>query len=100
MISIRTIRTILLLAFVLVLALPATAQMQSDNYRITNSVLSGGGTTMDSATYQLTGTLGQSSCIGLSSTRDYIAYAGFWQPDVLEIKRRSLPWIPLLLLED
>jgi len=88
---------LLILALVWGYARVADGEMGSTNYRITTSVLSGGGTTMDSATYQLTATLGQSSCIGLSSTRHYIAYAGFWQPDVLEIKRRALPWIPLLL---
>jgi hypothetical protein len=72
---------LLALALLLVFSVPATAQMQSKNYRITTSVLSSGGTTMDSAPYQMTTTIGQSSCIGLSWKRNYINYAGFWHPE-------------------
>jgi hypothetical protein len=88
------------LCFIAFSALAGHAAMQSNNYRITTSVLSSGGTTLDSATFQMTTTMGQSSCIGLSSKRDYINYAGFWQPDKLEIKGRAMPWLPLLLLEE
>ena len=91
-----------ILPFVLVVAFAAAAisAMSSTNYSLKSSVLSGGGTTVDSASYQMTTTIGQSSCIGLSSRRSYINYAGFWQPEKLEIKRRAMPWIPLLLLDD
>jgi hypothetical protein len=96
---IKIICAICTLALFWAFALDASGEMQGSNYRITTSVLSSGGTTMDAATYQMTATIGQSSCIGPSSRRSYIAYAGFWQPDILEIKRRALPWI-LLLLDD
>jgi hypothetical protein len=69
------------LALLLGLGFAVHAEMSSTNYRIPASVLSSGGTTMDSATYQVTATIGQSSCIGLSSRRNYINYAGFWQPE-------------------
>ena len=96
----KIICAICTLALLLAFALTAAADMQSANYSIPASVLSSGGTTMDSASYQMTTTIGQSSCIGLSSRRSYINYAGFWQPSKLEIKRRAMPWIPLLLLDD
>jgi len=66
------------LAFVFWLAPVAIADMESPNYRIPASVLSSGGTTMDSASYQTNGTLGQSSAIGISSTGSHINHAGFW----------------------
>lgn len=93
----RWISNILLIVVVLAFARAAIAAMSSVNYSLEISVLSNGGTTMDSAAYQMTATIGQSSCIGLSSKWNYTTYVGFWQPDKLEIKRRALPWIPLLL---
>ena len=95
--TIKSYLVVILTTLILFVSLKSTAEMLSDSYRITTSVLSGGGTVMDSASYQMTATIGQSSCIGLSSKRNYITYAGFWQPDVLEIKSRAMPWIPLLL---
>ena len=83
----------LLLAFV-----PAAfAEMQSDNYRIPSSVLSSGGTRIESTNYQMTSTFGQSSAIGQSSNSSYTNYAGFWQPSEFKIKGKAMPWIPLLL---
>jgi len=96
----KTLYIIIILTSLVCFTLIATADMQSTNYRIPASVLSSGGTTMDSASYQMTATIGQSSCIGLSSRRSYIDYAGFWQPSKLEIKRRAMPWLALLLLDD
>ena len=98
--SIRTVKSILLLAFVFTFALTATADMQSTNYRIPASVLSSGGTTTGSASYQMTATIGQSSAIGQSSSSSYITYAGFWQPSEFKIRGKAMPWIPLLLLDD
>jgi len=76
--------------------------MESATYHIPASVLSSGGTAIDSASYQMTTTIWQSSAIGQSSRGGYINYAGFWQPSKLEIKIKSkaMPWIPLLLLDD
>ena len=77
----KTLKIILLLVFVLAFALTAAAEMQSAKYLIPASVLSSGGTTVDSATYQMSVTIGQSSCIGQSLSGSYIIYAGFWQPE-------------------
>ena len=80
-----------------------TEEMSSANFSITTSVMSGGGRTMDSTTNQMTATMGQSSPIGISSSRNYINHPGFWptiKPTKPEIKRRAMPWIPLLLLDD
>jgi hypothetical protein len=77
----RLFYAIVSVALILAFPISGMAQMVSDNYRITSSVLSGGGTTIDSASYQMTTTIGQSSCIGLSSRRNYTNYAGFWQPE-------------------
>ena len=88
------------LVLVLAFAAAAIAAMSSANYSLKTSVLSSGGTTMDSASYQMTTTIGQSSCIGLSSKRDYITYAGFWQPSEFKIRAKAMPWIPLLLFDD
>ena len=76
------------------------SQIQSDNYRISSSVLSSSGTSTDTANYKMTSTLGQSSATGQSSSSSYINYAGFWQPTKLKVKGKAMPWIPLLLLDE
>ena len=96
----KTFFSMLPLVLVLVFAVAAISAMSGTNYSLKSSVLSSGGTTMDSTTYQMTATIGQSSCIGLSSRSNYITYAGFWQPSEFKIRAKSMPWIPLLLLED
>ena len=63
----------------------AHAEMSSSNYRITSTVLSGGGNTMSSASYQLESTLGQSSMIGSSAGNSYILESGFWYTVLLVI---------------
>ena len=94
-----------ILPFVIILAFAAVtlAAMSSINYSIESSVLSSGGTIMDSTNYQMTATIGQSSPLGISSSRNYINYPGFWPriiPTQPEMKRKAMPWIPLLLLDD
>ena len=96
----RIFYSILPFVLVLVLAAAAIAVMSSTNQRIGTSVLSGGGTSMDSANYKMTSTLGQSSATGQSSSSSYINYAGFWHPTEPKIKVKVMPWIPLLLLDD
>jgi hypothetical protein len=93
----KLFHTIMAVALILAFPLGTMAQMASDNYRVSNSVLSSGGTTIDSATYQMTATIGQSSCIGLSSGANCINYAGCWQPTELKIKGKAMPWLHLLL---
>ena len=91
-----------MLPFVLILAfaVAAISAMSGANYSLRTSVLSSGGTTMDSANYQMTTTIGQSSAIGQSSKGSHINCAGFWQPSEFKIRAKSMPWIPLLLMDD
>ena len=96
----RRFSSILPFVLILVFAAAAIAALSSANYSLTTSVLSSGGTTMDSASYQMTATIGQSSAIGQSSRGSYINYAGFWQPSEFKIRGKAMPWIPLLLLGD
>ena len=70
------------LALIMGIHLGAFAQMQSDNYRIPASVLSGGGAPMSSGNYQTNATLGQPSPIMDPATPpysdNYDLYPGFW----------------------
>jgi hypothetical protein len=56
--------------------------MSSDNYRITTTVMSGGGTPMASANYQMNGTIGQPTPLmeqGMDPFSDnYGLLPGFW----------------------
>ena len=65
------------------LTIPVMAEMSSAGYRIPDDVISGGGSAMSSSSYQLVGTLGQSSPLGASNTPTltYTNYPGFWQAD-------------------
>jgi len=67
---------------ILLLALPVHADMSSTNYRITTSVISGGGTPMASANFQLNSTPGQPSPLmeqGMDPFSDnYGLLPGFW----------------------
>ena len=54
------------------------AAQSSANYDITRSVVSGGGTTSTSASYELTGTLGQPSPVEVSDSTTYNLGSGFW----------------------
>ena len=64
------------------MAAPAHAAMSSANYRITTTVMSGGGGAMGSSNYALTGTLGQPSPLidpaDLPSSLNYEMLTGFW----------------------
>ena len=50
----------------------------SASYEITKSVMSGGGTTSSSASYELTGTFGQPSPVEVSDSASYSLGSGFW----------------------
>ena len=58
------------------------AEMTSDNYRITSSVLSGGGASAGSANYQINGTVGQPTPLmdpmDQPYSKNYDLYPGFW----------------------
>jgi hypothetical protein len=69
-----------LLVAALVLGSPTLCQagMESESYRITRSVLSGGGAFMGSENYNMDSTLGQASGTGISLSEHYAVQAGFW----------------------
>jgi hypothetical protein len=56
----------------------AIASQSSENYAITLDVLSGGGGECNSSNYYLYHTTGQNIAIGISSSTNYLDYAGFW----------------------
>jgi len=62
--------------------MPTSAQMSSTNYRITTTVMSGGGAPMGSTNFQINSTLGQSSPLmeqGMDPYSDnYGLLPGFW----------------------
>lgn len=57
------------------------ASMSSASYQIPVDVIGGGGSTMSSASYTTSSTLGQSSPLGTSTSASYVNYPGFWQAD-------------------
>lgn len=77
-----SIKTSVIILFILCLAQPALCEMGSANYRITTSVISGGGGTMSSSSYQMVSTLGQPSPLMDPSnppySLSYDLYPGFW----------------------
>ena len=64
------------LGAILIILIPVLASGQT--YVLERSVISGGGARMSGSTYAVTGTLGQSSPIGVSSGSTYQTYHGFW----------------------
>jgi hypothetical protein len=59
-------------------AMGNVAGQSSASYEITKSVMSGGGTTSTSASYSLTGSLGQPSPVEVSDSASYSLGSGFW----------------------
>ena len=80
----RLILSFLFLFGILIIAPPITiaGEMSSTNYRITTTVMSGGGAPMGSANYQMNSTLGQPSPLmeqGMDPYSDnYGLLPGFW----------------------
>lgn len=71
----------LLLYVILVVCMAVTgnaAGQSSASYELARSVMSGGGTTSTSASYELTGTLGQPSPVEVSDSASYNLGSGFW----------------------
>ena len=70
--------------FILILlVLPALVwaqPQQSENFRITKSVLDAGGGPSRSANFQMTSAFGQPTPIGLSSSANFVLSAGFLSP--------------------
>ena len=88
-----------------ILSVDASAQMQSSNYDITTTVLSGGGAVMTSDNYDVNITAAQPSPIRETSTppesANFVLYPGFWYTlEAAPEKSKAMPWIPLLLLDE
>ena len=70
------------LALIMGIHLGAFAQMESDNYRIPTSVLSGGGAPMSSENWKTNSTLGQPTPLMQGDqnpwSANYDLYPGFW----------------------
>ena len=71
-----------IIGFPAILTTPAAAVMSSNSYRIFTSVISGGGSTMGSASFDAHSTIGQSSPlqapIDPPYSDSYDLYPGFW----------------------
>ncbi|MCX6600915.1 MAG: hypothetical protein NT025_05065 [bacterium] len=63
------------------LALPASAQpQQSEDFRITKSVIDAGGAAGASADFRLYGAFGQGTPVGQQTSADFALYAGYLSP--------------------
>ncbi len=73
--------TILALLLVFCLSIPTFADMESENYKIPSSVVSGGGGSMSSTSYDINSTLGQPSPLmdpdDSPWSTNYYLYPGF-----------------------
>jgi hypothetical protein len=79
---------IIIAACMLMLPLQGMAEMASDSYRITTTVISSGGSPMGSANYRLNGTLGQPSPLVDPAdppySQSFDLLTGFWYTVGLE----------------
>lgn len=84
---------LLLIACLLLVALPILAQ-SSSLYSLSRHVIAGGGGRFGSATHTLLGTAGQ-PVVGSSASNDYSLNAGFWSAEApaREMHRVFLPLI-------
>ncbi|NQT84091.1 hypothetical protein HQ563_13780 [bacterium] len=73
----RTVAAFAFTALVFAWVVDADAQ-SSASYQIGRSVMSGGGARSTSASYSLTGTLGQPSPVDVSESESYNLGSGFW----------------------
>ena len=78
----KILNTVFILGIISVFSGSAFSGMSSENYRITTSVLSGGGEPMASTNYQTTSTAGQPSPLMDPDyppySGSYDLYSGFW----------------------
>ena len=98
----KIIYTILSAVILCILSITASAEMQSSNYSITTSVLSGGGAVMTSDNYNVNITAAQPSPIRETGTppesANYVLYPGFWYTlEAMPEKSKAMPWLYLLL---
>ncbi len=69
---------IIVIGILLNLIQPSFASMESNNYTIPSSVISGGGSPMTSTSFQNNSTLGQPSPITPTRSDSFEAHPGFW----------------------
>lgn len=74
----KLLLTVQIVLFCFLVSATAQAQMSSSSYRISTTVLSGGGGNMASASYQMSSTLGQPSPPGYAVDSVYQLNSGFW----------------------
>ena len=78
----KHIKAIFFASLVVIYSYNSIAEMTSDNYRITSSVISGGGASTGSTNYQINGTVGQPTPlmdpIEQPYSENYDLYPGFW----------------------
>ena len=103
----NTFRTILILTLILSFVPVARGEMQSTHYRVTTTVLSGGGLAMASVSFNMDSTLGQSTALMNSAdapwSPGFDLYPGFWYTVTYYAilhEANALPGIPILLLGD
>ena len=92
----------LILALFFVFSIPVYSEMTSSNYRITTSILSGGGVPMISANYKTNSTLCEPSplmdMLVPPFSDNYDLYPGFWYTIAYnEVPKRAIS-TPLILL--
>jgi hypothetical protein len=68
----------ILISMLCLFASMANAEMSSTSYRISATVISGGGNAMSSASYHTVSTLGQPSPLGTAASASYNNSPGFW----------------------
>ena len=95
MIIYRWMISITVLIGILIHAGGPTLAQSSPNYAVKPYVISGGGYKTTSINYNLLSTLGQSSAIGISSSDNYLHYAGFWHT----LRLNRMLFLPLILQE-
>ena len=98
----RIVLLFALIAFLLFIVQSVGAAMQSQNYRIPVYVISGGGSNLNSTSYKIKSTSGQSSALMNSLdypfSDNYDLYPGFWYTiGYWEIPKR-VKTTPLILL--
>jgi hypothetical protein len=76
------------------------APMESENFRIEKTVVSSGGGLGASGSFEINGTVGQSTPIGLSSSASYRLMPGLWHQILLMIAEGDLNEDGVINLQD
>jgi len=95
MIIYRWMISITVLIGILIHAGGPTLAQSSPNYATKPYVISGGGHKTASLNYTLLSTVAQALAIGISSSDNYLHYAGFWHT----LRLNRMLFLPLILQE-